>query len=182
MHSYGGSVIRNAAADNDRVKGLVFVGGFAPDIGETAAGLSGRYEGWMLGDTLESFDLPDGGKDLYILQDKYRTQFMADVSEDVAAAMGATKRPIVESALNEASGAAAWKTIPSWFLFGQEDKNIPAAVHRCMAERAGSRRTVEIAGGSHSVGIPQAAAVAELIREAAAASVDELPAATPAGA
>jgi hypothetical protein len=36
-----------------------------------------------------------------------------------------------------------------------------------MAERAGSRRTVELQGGSHAVAIPEAAAVVDLIREAA---------------
>ena len=75
-----------------------------------------------------------------------------------------------ESALNEASGAPAWKTIPSWFLFGSDDKNIPAASHRFMAERAGSRTTVELQGGSHSVGVPEAARVVDLIREAAGAT------------
>ena len=84
--------------------------------------------------------------------------------------MAATQRPITEAALNEAAEAAAWKTIPSWFLFGDLDKNIPAALHRFMAERAGSRRTVELEGGSHSVGIPEAGLVADLIEEAAAAT------------
>ena len=37
-----------------------------------------------------------------------------------------------------------------------------------MAERAGSRRTVELEGGSHTVAIPEAARAAELIKEAAA--------------
>jgi pimeloyl-ACP methyl ester carboxylesterase len=76
----------------------------------------------------------------------------------------------VESALNEAVQAAAWKTVPSWFLFGELDKNIPVALHRFMAERAGSRGTVEVEGGSHSVGIPEADAVADLIEQAAAAT------------
>ena len=31
--------------------------------------------------------------------------------------MAATQRPIVEAAFNEPAGAAAWKTIPSWFLY-----------------------------------------------------------------
>jgi len=44
-HSYGGTVISNAATGNSRVTALVFVGGFAPDAGESAAALSGRYEG-----------------------------------------------------------------------------------------------------------------------------------------
>ena len=166
-HSYGGTLISNAAEGNERVKALVFVGGYAPEVGETAASLSGKYEGGTLGDTLVAFDLPDGNKDLYIVQEKYRAQFAADVSEKEAARMGATQRPIVEAALNEESQAAAWKSIPSWFLFGDLDKNIPVAAHRFMAERAESRRTVEIEGGSHAVGIPEAAAVVELIQEAA---------------
>jgi hypothetical protein len=41
-------------------------------------------------------------------------------------------------------------------------------MHRFMAERAGSRRTVEPAGGSHTVAIPEAARVIDLIEEAVA--------------
>jgi pimeloyl-ACP methyl ester carboxylesterase len=169
-HSYGGTVITNAATGNANVTALVYIGGYAPDAGETAAQLSGRYEGGTLGDTLTSVALPDGGNDLYIVQEKYRAQFAADSSEAVAAVMAATQRPIVESALNEESGDPAWKSIPSWFLFGSDDKNIPAASHRFMAERAGSRKTVELEGGSHSVGVPEAAKVADIIREAADAT------------
>lgn len=172
-HSYGGSVITNAATGNARVRGLVYVGGFAPDEGESAASLSGRYEGGTLGDTLVAFDLPDGNKDLYIVQEKYHAQFAADSPADEAALMAVTQRPIVEAALNEPSGAPAWKEIPSWFLFGSEDKNIPAASHRFMADRAGSRHTVELQGGSHTVAIPEARALVDLIREA----VDEVVAA-----
>ena len=168
-HSYGGVVITNAAEGHDRVAALVYIGGFAPDVGESAADLAGQYEGGTLGETLVAFDLPDGNKDLYILQDKYRAQFAADVPEAEAARMGATQRPIVEAALNEPAGAA-WKSLPSWFLFGELDRNIPVAAHRFMAERAGAWRTVELAGGSHSVGIPEAAQVVQLVREAALAT------------
>ena len=147
---------------------LVFIGGFAPDASETAATLSGRFEGGTLGETLVAFKLPDGNTDLYINQHAYHSQFAFDSSAHDAAVMAVTQRPIVESALNEASGEPAWKAIPSWFMFGAKDKNIPAAAHRFMAERANSRRTVEIANGSHSVAIPEAAAAVDLICEAAA--------------
>src|SRR6476646_11449852 len=40
-HSYGGSVITNAVNGNKKVKALVYVAGFAPEKGETAAQLSG---------------------------------------------------------------------------------------------------------------------------------------------
>jgi pimeloyl-ACP methyl ester carboxylesterase len=175
-HSYGGIVMSNAATGDERVKALVFVGGYALDAGEAAAAVTGRYEGGTLGETLTSFELPDGERDLYILQSKYRAHFAADVPAEEAARMAATQRPIVEAALNEAAGEPAWRTIPSWFLFGSEDKNIPVALHRFMAERARSRRTVELEGGSHSVGIPEAAAVVELINEAAVSSRQRQPA------
>ena len=168
-HSYGGILIGTAAEGNDRVLGLVYIGGYALEPGETAAGLTGQYEGGTLGETLVAFDLPGGGKDLYIDQAKYRSQFSADVPEVESARLAATQRPITEAALNEPITAAAWHTIPSWFLFGELDKNIPVALHNFMAERAGSKRTVEIKGGSHSVGIPEAEQVVDLIREAARA-------------
>ncbi|MET9671019.1 alpha/beta hydrolase [Streptomyces sp. NPDC006475] len=166
-HSYGGFVTSNAATDNGRVKALVFVGAFAPDEGESAAQLAGQYEGGTLGETLETVALSGGGTDLYIRQSVYRSQFAADSPEADTAVMSVTQRPITEAALNEASGSPAWRTIPSWFIFGDADKNIPVAAHRFMAKRAGSRRTVELAGGSHTVAIPEAPALVDLIREAA---------------
>ncbi|GAA1756426.1 alpha/beta fold hydrolase [Agromyces humatus] len=169
-HSYGGTVITNAATGVDNVTALVYIGGFAPDAGESAAQLAGKYEGGTLGETLAAVPLGDDDVDLYIQQAKYHAQFAADSSPDVAAVMAVTQRPIVEAALNEPSGAPAWKSLPSWFLFGSEDKNIPAESHRYMAERAGSHHTVELEGGSHTVGIPEAAAVVDLIREAVEAS------------
>src|SRR5918997_7132263 len=89
-HSYGGIVIGTAAEGNDRVEALVFIGGYALEPGETAAGLTGQYEGGTLGETLVAFDLPGGGKDLYIAQDKYRAQFSADVDEAGSALMAVT--------------------------------------------------------------------------------------------
>ncbi|CAA9269047.1 MAG: conserved hypothetical protein [uncultured Blastococcus sp.] len=165
-HSYGGMVTSNV--DNDRVRALVFIGAFAPDVGDSAATLSARFEGSTLAETLQAVPLPGGDTDLYIRQDRYHAQFAADSPAADAAVMAATQRPITESALGEPSAGAAWRRVPSWFLFGAEDRNIPAAVHRFMAERAGSRGTVELAGGSHTVGIPEAARVVDLIEEALA--------------
>ena len=61
--------------------------------------------------------------------------------------------------------------MPSWFLIGEEDHNLPAALHRFLAERAGARRTVEIPGASHAISVSQPEATAELILEAAAVPV-----------
>ncbi|MFF5083299.1 alpha/beta fold hydrolase [Actinoplanes sp. NPDC000266] len=168
-HSYGGMVITNAAEGNPNIKALVYVGAFAPDAGESAGDLAGKYPGSSLGETLNPVALPGGGTDLYIKQDLYHHQFAADSPAEDAAVWAVTQRPITDAALGEKSAQAAWKTIPSWFLFGSDDLNIPVAAHRFMAERAGSKRTVELAGGSHTVAIPEAAQLVELIKEAAAA-------------
>jgi pimeloyl-ACP methyl ester carboxylesterase len=169
-HSYGGTVISGGGSGNPNVKALVYIGAFAPEAGETPGDLAGKLPGSTLAETLTSVALPGGGVDLYIQQDKYHQQFAADSSAEVAAVMAVTQRPIQESAFGEASGEPAWKSVPSWFLFGELDKNIPAAVHHFMADRAGSRKTIELKGGSHTVGIPEAAQVFDLIREAADAT------------
>ncbi|MBK4348791.1 alpha/beta fold hydrolase [Lacisediminihabitans changchengi] len=168
-HSYGGTVISGGGTDNPNVKALVFVGAFAPDEGETPGELAGKFPGSTLAENLTPVPVA-GGTDLYITQSGYHAQFAADSSHEVAQVMAVTQRPILESAFSEASGVPAWKSVPSWFLFGAEDRNIPVAAHRFMAERAGSRKTVELAGGSHTVSIPEAAKLADLIREAAAAT------------
>jgi pimeloyl-ACP methyl ester carboxylesterase len=170
-HSYGGAVITDAAGHADNVRALVYVAAFAPETGETSAGLSGKFPGGTLGPTLAPpVVLPDGNKDLYIQRDKFPAQFAADVPAPQAALMAATQRPITEAALNEATVAPAWKSLPSWFIYGSADKNIPAAAQSFMAKRAGSKKTVVVSGASHVVMTSHPQAVTDLIEEAATAS------------
>jgi pimeloyl-ACP methyl ester carboxylesterase len=167
-HSYGGSVITNAATGNGNVKALVYIDGTAPDVGESAADLSGKFPGGTLGSALApAVPLPDGGEDLYIVQEKFRAQFAADVPVAEAKLMFATQRPVTDAALKEASGAPAWKTIPSWFIYGSLDKNIPPAAHVFMAKRAGAKEIVEVKGGSHVVMMSHPDEVAKMIARAA---------------
>jgi len=169
-HSYGGSVISEAASGAGNVKALVYVAAFEPDVGENAAELSARYPGSSLGPTLAPpVALADGGKDLYIQQDKFHAQFAADVPASQAALMAAGQRPVTDAALHEASTSAAWKTIPSWSIYGSADLNIPPAALKFMAERAHSRKTVVIKDASHVVMVSHPAEVAALIEQAAKA-------------
>ncbi len=99
----------------------------------------------------------------------FYAQFAADLPASEAELMASTQRPITEAALNEASGAPAWKSIPSWFIYGERDLNIPAAVHAFIAERANSKETVAVNGSSHVVMISHPDAIAEIIEHAATA-------------
>lgn len=168
-HSYGGSVISEAAADRPQVKALVYIAAFQPDKGESSAELAARYPGSTLGPTLEAipFRRSDGstGTDLYIKQDAFRAQFAADVPRRTTEQMAVTQRPITESALNDTATEAAWKTIPSWALTTTQDLNIPIAAQRFMADRAGSH--VQEIKASHAVTVSEPSAVARLIERAA---------------
>ncbi|MNR82753.1 2-succinyl-6-hydroxy-2,4-cyclohexadiene-1-carboxylate synthase [compost metagenome] len=171
-HSYGGSVITAAANGNDNVKGLVYVAAFAPEAGESALSLSSKFPGSTLGSALaQPVALPNGGKDLYIDQAKFRQQFAADVAAPKARLMAAAQRPVTEAAITEASGEPAWKNLPSWFVYGKADKNIPEAALAYMAQRAHSQKTAAIAGASHVVMTSHPAEVSKLIETAAQQSV-----------
>jgi pimeloyl-ACP methyl ester carboxylesterase len=169
-HSYGGSVITEAANGHQNVKALVYVAAFAPDLGENAIGLSGQFPGSTLGPALAApISLISGDKDLYIEQSKFHAQFAADISAADASAMAASQRPIAEAALNELSPKPAWRNIPAWFIYGDQDKNIPPQALAFMAERANSRQTVVVKGASHVVMLSKPAEVAQLIETAATA-------------
>ena len=144
-HSYGGSVIPGAANGHSNVRGLVYVAAFAPEAGESAAALSGKFPGSTLAPTLAPpVELTDGRKDLYIDQEKFHDQFAADVPVEQANLMAAGQRPIKDSALSEPAGQPAWKSIPSWFVYGDNDKNIPPAAQAWMADRAKSRKPLSL--------------------------------------
>jgi pimeloyl-ACP methyl ester carboxylesterase len=114
----------------------------------------------------------DGTTDLYVASDSFNEVFCQDVPAPQAARMAVTQRPATQEALTEPSGDhPLWKDVPSWFLIGEKDRVIPAAVHHFMAERAGARRTLEVPGASHAIPVSHPGATAELIREAAAVSV-----------
>jgi len=169
-HSYGGSVISVAAAGRPNVKALVFVAAFAPDVGESAIELSGKFPGSTLGAALSPpVPLPGGAKDLYIQQDKFARQFAADLPPAAARLMAVSQRPITEGALGEAASVAGWKTLPSWFIYGDGDKNIPPAALAFMAQRAKSMKTVVAKGASHVVMASRPKLVMRLIAEAASA-------------
>lgn len=170
-HSYGGAVMTEVDRDAGDIRGLVYVCGFAPDLGESCAELSEKAPGGTLGETLAPVNLADGGRDLYIAQNHYHHQFTADTSAAVAARMSVTQRPVTEAALNEAGGSQPlWKVIPSWFIYGELDRNIPAGAHAFMAERAGARRTMEVPGAAHAISVSHPDEVAQMILEAVRAS------------
>ncbi|GAA0420916.1 alpha/beta hydrolase [Leifsonia naganoensis] len=144
-HSYGGAVISGAALGGGDVRALVYVDAFLPDDGETVVGL--------LGGTGSALDVPDpttvldvvgypgapeGDADAYLKASTVHESFAQDLDPDVRELVFATQRPIALAANVGPAGPPAWRQLPSWTLVGTEDRIIPPAAQRRMAERAGS--------------------------------------------
>ena len=171
-HSYGGAVITNVDPEAAEIVGLVYVAAFAPKAGDSCFELSAVFPGSTLGDALQAVPRSDGTTDLTIVQERFHEQFAADVPAPRAARMAATQRPVTQEALVEPSGdRSLWRDLPSWFVFGEDDRNIPKAVQHFMAQRAGAHRTLEIPGASHAVAVAHPGTTAHVILDAASARV-----------
>jgi pimeloyl-ACP methyl ester carboxylesterase len=161
-------VITEAASSNDVVTALVYVCAFAPDHGENAIGLSMKFPGSTLGDALVAHPVSTGGNEFTIRRDLFRQQFCADVCQHVADTMAATQRPATAVALGEElhTTTPAWRQLPSWFVIGDQDRNIPASLQRFMALRAEAKGIHEVGGASHAIHVSHPARVTDTICEA----------------
>ena len=152
-HSYGGAVITNAAAGNRQVKALVYVDAAAPAVGETAGQLSGKGSA-LSADPETLYDLvpesgePAGDTDLYLKERVFRQSFGPDLSRQTTRVLWASQSPAAMDAFTTPSSAAAWKTIPSWYVIGTADKIITPESQKAMAHRAHAPIRL-VPGGSH---------------------------------
>jgi pimeloyl-ACP methyl ester carboxylesterase len=171
-HSYGGAIITNAAPKAGNVVGLVYVAAFAPDEGETLSDIEGGSTDSVLNTALLQLQYPAGqgtgtAVEFAIDPARFHDAFAADLSEEQAAVMAATQRPVAAAGFTERNGTPAWKNLPSWAVVATGDKAAGSDVVRSMAQRAGAAITeVE---GSHVIMISQPQAVTDVIRQAIAA-------------
>ena len=134
-HSYAGCVI-TAAGVSDKVAALVYVNAFMPDAGESITDLQTRFPSLVMGDFLQPRPLPDGSVELSVVPERFQSVFCADVPDDVAAFMAHAQRPLVVTVFEEPAAAAAWRTKPSWSVWGTGDHPIAAELHRFSNARA----------------------------------------------
>jgi pimeloyl-ACP methyl ester carboxylesterase len=162
-HSYGGAVISESGT-HDSVAGLAYICAFAPDQGESVSTLLAD----LPPDGPVPPILPPQDGFLFLDREKFADAFAADVSAPEAAFMADSQVPWGVEALNGTVSEPAWRSKPSWYMVTTEDRMIPPALQRTMAERAGAT-TTEVSG-SHAIYVSQPRAVAELIAQAARAA------------
>jgi pimeloyl-ACP methyl ester carboxylesterase len=162
-HSYGGAVISGAAAGNPSVRALVFIAAFAPDANEPVGAFSEKYPS-----DLRAALVADAAGFLYIDAAKYHDVFAADVPTRQTRVMAVAQRPVHGAVLGQSVPAAAWRTIPSWYLVAQDDRAISPQLERFYAKRM-KAKTSEVKS-SHLPFVSQPRRVAALIEEAASAN------------
>ena len=136
-HSWGGAVISVAAAANKNVKSLVYVAAFAPEAGEVVTAPAANYPTPELNSVLK----PDEAGFVYIDRARFRDAFAHDLPEADTRIMAATQKPINGKSFGETVPAAAWKTIPSWYIVSTEDRAINPDLERYYAKRIGATTT-----------------------------------------
>jgi pimeloyl-ACP methyl ester carboxylesterase len=163
-HSYGGAVITEAGND-PRVAALVYIAGWVPDAGESVATLiSTPWPGAQPDAPSAPLSPPQDGF-LLIDRGKFPQAFAGDVAADLGRFMADAQLPWGEAAVNGRVASAAWRSKPSWYLLATEDRMIPPAWQRGMAQRAGMIIT-EVAA-SHAAFLSQPQAVVALVERAA---------------
>lgn len=159
-HSYGGVVISEAGTD-EKVKAVVYIAAFTPDKGESVSSLIANPPAGAPVPPI----LPPVDGFLFLDKAKFAASFAADVDADVASFMADSQVPWGVEALAGAVTDPAWKSKPSYYLVASDDRMIPPAAQRMMAERAGA--TVTETAGSHAVYVSKPESVAAIIEQAA---------------
>src|SRR5271169_2941565 len=160
-HSYGGAVITEAG-NNPKVAGLVYVAAFAPEEGETLAGLAQGFPPSPLFSEIQP--IADGY--IMLTPKGVMEDFAQDLSPEekalVFATQGATQGAILATPIKK----AAWHSKPSWFVIASNDRAISPEQEISTAKRMGAK-TLTLAS-SHLPMLSQPEKVADFVAEAAA--------------
>ena len=161
-HSYGGAVITGAAANNPKVKALVYLAAFGPEGAEPLGTFGPKYP-----IDLDHALKPDSAGFLTVDRAQFRKVFAADVPAGDVAVMAATQKPLSSSVFTASVPVAAWKTIPSWYVVSKRDHAINPDLERFYAKRMGAH-TTEV-DASHVAFISHPLEIAKVIEAAAMA-------------
>jgi pimeloyl-ACP methyl ester carboxylesterase len=165
-HSYGGEIATEvAASDRQQVKAIVYAAAYIPQAGENAFGLTTEFPGSLLGpDTIYTINF-GGGSDTYIKPSAFHSLFAGDRTQSQAAVGAATQRPIATSALTENAAAGVPAGIPLYAIVASQDRAIPPAAEKFMAQRAGA--TIYTVNSAHDLPVSHPQAVVSVVEHAA---------------
>ncbi len=156
-HSYGGTVITEAGADEPNVRELIYITSVLPDLGQSLADAVGAGPApWVH---------PQADGTAVLRSEQLGELFFQDCDDGTFAE--ALNRAVPQSlvAFGQPVRRVAWREVPSTFVVCTEDRAIPVAHQRAHAAKA--TRTVELACGHHPF-LSQPEALAQIIADVTA--------------
>ena len=159
-HAYAGAVI--SATTNARVKSLVYIAALTPAEGETVADVFYREKPHPLAPQLA----PDAAGFIWMPDEAFGAAFAPNATPEQTLLLNATQRPIGVPCIQERSPKPSWTHKPSWYLIAEEDRMIPVATQRFLAERMKAHVRTEKLDHTPLVTAPDA--VVDVILQAAA--------------
>ena len=140
-HSYGGSVITEAATRTSRVRHLVYLTAFVPDDGESLMGLLGSMPPADV--PLSAAMLPQEDGTSLIDPAGAVAAFYAECPPAVADAAIRRLSPQPFATFTQPTTGAPWRTIASTYVRCTKDQAIHIDHQTLMASRCGDVRTLE---------------------------------------
>jgi pimeloyl-ACP methyl ester carboxylesterase len=131
-HSYGGTVITAAGTDS-RVAGLVYICALAPDSNETS---QGQQDQFPKTDVFSQAELSAGR---VWLRPEGIDRFAGDLSAAEQKAVWATHAAPVADLFHQKVDGTAWKSKPTWYIVGTEDRTVAPELQRFVAKRMGAK-------------------------------------------
>ena len=131
-HSYGGAII-TVAGNESNVMGLGYIAAYAPDSGETIAGLKSKFAPAPGAAHVR----PDDQGYLGIDREAYPEFFAGDVDPEEARVMAAVQMPWKVS--GSKIDSPAWRTHPTWYQISEQDKMINPELQHFMSNRIGAK-------------------------------------------
>jgi pimeloyl-ACP methyl ester carboxylesterase len=159
-HSYGGTVITAAGAD-DRVAGLVYIAALAPDETETSQSLQDQFP------TTDVFNYIEVADGRIWLRPEGTRAFAGDLSEQEQQLVWATQTVPDTGLFNEKVDGTAWRSKPSWYIVANNDHTVHPDLERFAAKRMGAH-TYDV-DSSHVPMLSHPDFVLDVIRTAASA-------------
>jgi pimeloyl-ACP methyl ester carboxylesterase len=159
-HSYGGTLVTAAGVD-DRVAGLVYIAGLAPDADETSQSLQDKFPITALFKA-NQVEVSEGR---LWMKPGAAAYFATGLSASKRKALWATHAAPAADLLTQKVEGTAWKTKPSWYVLVKDDRIAHPALQHFVARRMGAI-TYETSGGHISM-LSNSDLVLNVIREAA---------------
>jgi pimeloyl-ACP methyl ester carboxylesterase len=157
-HSQGGTII-TAAGTDDRVAGLVYICALAPDEDESAASLQAKFPQT---DVFGFIDIVDGR--IWLRADGVPC-FAGDLPEAEQKLVWTTQGVPAMDLFDQKIEGVAWRSKPSWYIVGKNDRTVHPELERFVAKRMGA--TTYEADSSHVPMLSQPGFVLDVIRDAA---------------